>query len=88
MTTKTQHIIAAADRLATRPGGPVRLTALRAALPAIDRNTLDALLLDLDDDRLIALEPDPDRLGLTADDHAAAVDLAGRQMHLLRVRAK
>lgn len=78
------QILAAYRSLATRPGGPVGLEKLREHLDA-DRNDVDRTLVEMDDHRLIHLEPDPDRRGLTAEARAAAVELAGRPMHLLRV---
>lgn len=91
-TTATiqDRILAAYHDLASRPGGPggpVSLVNLREHLNA-DRDEVDRTLIEMDDERDIQLEPDPDRRGLTAEAREAAVDLAGRPMHLLRVRSK
>ena len=82
-----ERILAAYQELATRPGGPVALEKLREHLDA-ERTEVDRTLLEMDGRREIHLEPDPDRGGLTAEAREAAVDLAGRPMHLLRVRAQ
>jgi hypothetical protein len=81
------RILAAYRELATRPGGPVGLEKLREHLNA-DRKEVDRTLVEMDDLREIHLEPDPDHGGLTAKAREAAVDLAGRPMHLLRVRSE
>jgi hypothetical protein len=81
------RILAAYRKLATRPGGPVGLEKLREHLDA-DRKQVDRILVEMDDRREIHLEPDPDHGGLTAAAREAAVDLAGRPMHLLRVRSE
>jgi hypothetical protein len=83
----SERILAAYQQLATRPGGPVGLEKLREQLDA-DRKEVDRALLEMDGRREIHLEPDPDRGGLTAEAREAAVDLAGRPMHLVRVRAE
>lgn len=82
-----ERILAVYQELANRPGGPVGLEELRERLGA-DREEVDRTLLEMDGRREIHLEPDPDRGGLTAEAREAAVDLAGRPMHLLRVRAR
>lgn len=78
-----EEVLAACRTLAARPGGCVRLAHLRAFVDA-DPLVLDAMLLDMDRARFIQLESDPDRLGLTAEDRAAVVKLAGRDKHLVR----
>jgi hypothetical protein len=80
------RILAAYRELATRPGGPVGLEKLREHLNA-DREEIDRTLVEMDDRREIHLEPDPDHGGLSAEARKAAVNLAGRPMHLLRVRS-
>jgi hypothetical protein len=81
------RILAACRELATRPGGPVGLEKLRAHLDA-DRQAVDRTLIEMDDRREIHLEPDSDHGGLTTEAREAAVDLAGRPMHLVRVRSE
>ena len=77
-----EQVIDTISQLERRPGGTVRLTDVRAHLG--DDPVVGEVLLKLNDARRIQLEPDPDRRGLTAEDHAAAVPLAGRPMHLAR----
>ncbi|MEU4564982.1 hypothetical protein AB0F72_41945 [Actinoplanes sp. NPDC023936] len=81
-----ERILAVYQELAARPGGPVGLEKLREHLDA-ERKEVDRTLLEMDGRREIHLEPDPDRGGLTAEAREAAIHLAGRPMHLLRVRA-
>jgi hypothetical protein len=81
-----ERILAVYQELAARPGGPVGLEKLRVHLDA-ERKEVDRTLLEMDGRREIHLEPDPDRGGLTAEAREAAIHLAGRPMHLLRVRA-
>jgi hypothetical protein len=78
------RVLAAYDDLVSRPGGTVSLAVLREGLSSVSRDDLDQALLALDEARLIQLEPDPDRAGLTAEDRAATVTLGGREKHLLR----
>jgi hypothetical protein len=74
------------QELAARPGQAVHLADIRARLDSITRTDLDRALLDLDERRTIQLEPDPDRARLTVQRRDAAIDLAGRKLHLLRFR--
>ncbi|WP_229070193.1 hypothetical protein [Actinoplanes sp. DH11] len=83
----SERILAVYEQLVNRPGGPVGLEKLREHLDA-DREEVDSTLLEMDGRREIHLEPDPDRGGLTAAARHAAVDLAGRPMHLLRVHVR
>jgi len=83
--TLPERILAAYADLASRPGGTIYLAALRARLNGVAADELDRALVEMDDDRLIQMETDPDQRGLTAEMRAAAVRLAGRDMHLLRV---
>lgn len=80
------RIVEAIGDLSPRPGGCVRLTMLRDLLADIDRDTLDASLIDLDRQRIVQLEPDPDRAVLTAADRACSIELGGQSMHLVRLR--
>ncbi len=65
----------------------VRLTALRAALPEIDRPVLDAELRRLSADGKIALFPLDDRSEITSDDERDALSLSGVAQHLLYLEA-
>jgi hypothetical protein len=80
----TTRIMAAYRELVNRPGGTITLVQLRNRLGSVNRATLDRTLLDMDDQRLIQLEPDPDRAALTSEDREAAVTMCGQAMHLMR----
>jgi hypothetical protein len=80
-------ILDACSELATRPGGPVRIADVRRHLPdEWTHERVTSVLLWMDDRRLVQLEPDPYRMGLTSEDHAAAIQkLSGKETHLVRV---
>lgn len=82
-----EQILAAYRELTSRPGGPVGLHDLRDLLGA-DRKELDRVLLEMDNADQILLEPDPDQVGLTPRAREAAVELASRPMHVVRVRGE
>jgi len=84
VSTLPERILAAYADLTSRPGGGIHLADLRAQLADVDADELDRALVEMDDRRDIQLEPDPDRAGLTTEMRAAAVRLAGRDMHLMR----
>lgn len=69
------------------PTGLLRLEELRDRLSDIPRADVDQALRDLDRDRTIQLDPDPNRAGLTPRARQAAIDVAGEPMHLLSVRS-
>ena len=81
-TTLRARILNAIDRLANG-SGYASLTRLRAELADLDRNDLTRALLDMDNAHVIQLDPDANRLGLTAEDRAAAIWLGGEYMHLV-----
>lgn len=83
MSTRDQ-ILAAYSDLVTRPGGSVSLADLRARLGSIGRDELDHALIEMDDDRVIQLEPDPDQAAFTPEYRAAAIRMCGRDLHLIR----
>lgn len=85
MSALARRILAAYEALVSRPGGTIRLADLRAEIGVSDPEEVAATLLRLDRDRVIQLEPDPYRLGLTQADRECAVRLGGEDMHLLRV---
>jgi hypothetical protein len=78
-------VIRALRELSPRPGALVPLTVLRARLGHNSPLDWSKVLLFMDDRRLVHLEPESDRFSLTAADHRAAIELAGRQMHLVRL---
>jgi hypothetical protein len=71
--------------LAGEPGDLVSLARLRDELPDIPRKSLDEILLDLDRQRAIQLEPDPHRIVLSDRAKAAAIRLGGEDMHLITI---
>jgi hypothetical protein len=71
--------------LAGGPGALVSLARLRDELPDIPRKHLDEVLLELDRQRAIQLEPDPNRKALSDGAKAAAIPLGGEDMHLLTI---
>ena len=70
--------------LVARPGGSVSLADLRARLGSIGRDELDRVLIEMDDERVIQLEPDPDQAAFTPGYRAAAIRMCGRDLHLMR----
>ncbi|GIF02028.1 hypothetical protein [Paractinoplanes rishiriensis] len=73
------------QELAGQPGALVSLARLRDALTDIPRKEVDMALLDLDRQRAIQLEPDPNRKALSDRAKAAAIALGGEDMHLITI---
>jgi len=71
--------------LAGEPRALVSLARLRDELPDIPRKSLDEALLDLDRQRVIQLDPDPNRKALSDRAKAAAIRLGGEDMHLITI---
>jgi hypothetical protein len=71
--------------LAGAPGALVSLARLRDELPDIPRKNLDEALLDLDRQRAIQLDPDPNRKALSDRAKVAAIPLGGEDMHLITI---
>jgi hypothetical protein len=71
--------------LAGEPGALVSLARLRDELSDIPRQNLDEALLDLDRQRAIQLDPDPNRKALSDRAKAAAIPLGGEDMHLITI---
>ncbi len=80
------RITAKVADLADGPTGLVGLETLREELPEIGRADFDAELLRLNRERVIQLDPDPDRRKLTDRRRAAAVVVGGEDMHLVSMR--
>lgn len=81
------HDIVCAYRQVRTSAGAARLSALRQALPHIDRGVLDAVLIAWHKADLAVLMSDDDRLRLTSDDRAAAIAHHGNQFwHLVVIR--
>lgn len=79
-------VLAAYDRLASRPGAWVGLAGLREALSEVSRDELDDALLRLDLRPHVYLIPEANQKALTAADRAAAVHAGGEDKHLLSIR--
>jgi hypothetical protein len=71
--------------LAGEPGALVSLARLRDELRDIPRKSLDEALLELDRQRAIQLDPDPNRKALSDRAKAAAIPLGGEDMHLITI---
>jgi hypothetical protein len=71
--------------LASEPGTLVSLARLRDELPDIPRKTLNEALLELDRQRAIQLDPDPNRKALSDHAKAAAIPLGGEDMHFITI---
>ena len=75
------------SRLATRPGGWVRLADLRNALADIARADVDAALRDLLRAREASLIPEENQKAITGADDAAAILIGGEKNHLMAIQA-
>jgi hypothetical protein len=73
------------ERLARHPGDLVRLADLRPLLNASDRSEVDAVLLRLGRGPRASVMPNENQKSLTQADHDAAVLVAGRPHHLIRI---
>lgn len=69
--------------LAGKPGDTISLVRLRDKLGDVPRSELDAKLREMDRARKIQLDPDPNRMRLTEQAKAAAIQLGGQDMHLI-----
>jgi hypothetical protein len=74
-------------KLATMPGEWVGLAKLRDLLDGVPRETVDKTLRRLDRLSDVHLAPEPNQRQLTPIDRAAAVDIGGKDNHLLKVDA-
>ncbi len=71
--------------VADAPGDLVGLAVLRDRLTDVARAELDEVLLAMDRRREIQLDPDPNRLALTARAKDAAIEVGGEDMHLISI---
>jgi hypothetical protein len=78
------QIRAAYDKLARHPGDLVRLAQLRALLSG-ERSDVDAALIRLGSGPNASVMPNENQKSLNQDDHDAAVIIAGREHHLIRI---
>lgn len=79
-------VLAAYERIATRPGAWVGLAALREALPGTPREDFDDAVLQLDLLPHVSLIPEVNQKALTLTDRAAAIHVGGEDKHLLQIR--
>lgn len=75
-------------RLADRPGALVSLARLRRELAHIPASDLDRVLKQMDRERLLQLEPDPNQKAIGDEGQAAAIWLGGEKMHFVTMRRK
>lgn len=73
------------SELADEPGALVSLARLRDELPGVPRQDLDETLLAMNRQRVIQLDPDPNRKALSDRAKAAAIPLGGEDMHLITI---
>jgi hypothetical protein len=71
--------------LADKPGDLVSLARLRDEMPDVPRGELDEVLLEMDRQRAIQLDPDPNRKALSDRAKQAAIPLGGEDMHLITI---
>jgi len=79
------QVLAIYGELAKRPGDLVSLARLRGKLAEVRRDDLDKALKAMDRQRIIQLEPDPNRKALPAEAHEAAIRIGGEDKHLLTI---
>ena len=79
------QIMAAYDGLSKQHGDLVSLVRLRDQLSQIDRADLDKALKAMDRERVIQLEPDPNRKALTREVREAAVSIGGEDKHFITI---
>lgn len=80
-----ETIRAAYQRAAPRPGAWLTLRELRANLPDLPRDAVDAALRELYPEPGVDIVAEDNLKALTADDRAAALILGGRELHAIRV---
>jgi hypothetical protein len=81
----TDRVLNAVETLASRPGGWVMLTRLRAALPDVPRADVDQAILDLLDHQSAMLTPEANQKTLTTADRDAAIFIGGENKHLISI---
>jgi hypothetical protein len=86
----TLHAVwATYSKLAGEPGRPVRLSALRSALPDVSRDDMNTVLRWLTyNDQRVRLEPEPFRHRISAADREAALQLGGEPRHTILIGAR
>jgi hypothetical protein len=83
--TLEEQVLAAYHGLSKRHGDLVSLVRLRDQLADIKPETLDRTLKAMDRQRVIQLEPDPNRKALTIEARDAAVKIGGEDKHFITI---
>lgn len=86
ITDTVTSLLAERNRARTNPAAYLSLVALRAALADVDQWVLDAALKALFRTRRVGLIPEDNRKALTAEHHAAAIEIGGEDKHLIRIK--
>lgn len=73
------------SRLAAKPGALVSLVKIRGHLPHLRHGELTAVLKQMDRERIIQLDPDPNRKALPPEAHEAAIVIGGEPKHFISV---
>ncbi len=73
--------------LAAHAGGWVDLVRLRAALPDVSKRDLDDALTTMYRMPGVSLMREENQKTLTADDHAAAVEIGNQHKHLIAIQS-
>lgn len=81
------QVRAAYHRLATKPGGWVGLARLRAEVPSLARDDVDAALRGLYRRPGVSLIPEENQKVLTDADRAAAVEIGDQNKHLIAIES-
>jgi hypothetical protein len=71
--------------LARRPGEWVTLADLRARLVGLERSTVDAALVSLNQRREVSIVPESNQKTLTAEQRAAAVSIGNQDRHIIAI---
>ena len=79
------EVRAAYVRLASRAGGWVDLVRLRADLPDVSKHELDEALTRMYRIPGVSLVPEENQKTLTAEDHAAAIEIGDQAKHLIAI---
>jgi hypothetical protein len=84
-TSIENRVLATYEELAKRPGDLVSLSRLRGKLVDVARTDLDRVLKAMDRERIIQLDPDPNRKALPPEAREAAINIGGEDKHLLTI---
>lgn len=79
------EIMAVYSQLVSRPGEILSLVKLRGNLPHIKHDELTEVLKQMDRERLIHLDPDPNTKAIPKSGHDAAIRLGGEDKHFISI---